>query len=286
MGEVPVIADAALENRPVSAILRLVQASVLSCWRATGEDLYREVARLANLGEGNDALVVGCGRGVTTEWLATKTGASLTGVDTDASDIEYAEEHAQKSENSSGRPLHLSYLLSHFDDLPYDSNVFDAVIGEPEVTAARKPLASVRELVRVARPMAPVILLQVTWSSDITQANRDKLAERFGIQPKLVVEWKQCLRDAGVVDIHVDDWTSECDCSIEYKDIEGHMPANWQDLLREFTHPLKRSGWKEAKSLIAQETDFWRELLRERALCFSIIKGTKWNARGAADVLP
>ena len=72
---------------PVPAVLRLVQAAVLERWRSTGEDLYREVARLVEAEAGHEILVSGCGEGVTAVWLAGHTGAAITGVDPEAGAI-------------------------------------------------------------------------------------------------------------------------------------------------------------------------------------------------------
>src|SRR5215218_314843 len=110
---------------PAPAMLRLVQMAVIDRWRATGEDLYREVARLVDLEPGQEVIVAGCGRGVTAEWLATRTGAVVTGVDPDADDVERAESRVR----SSGAPLQLAYQQAALDDLPYESGVFDAAIG-------------------------------------------------------------------------------------------------------------------------------------------------------------
>src|SRR5258705_12898894 len=66
---------------PVPAVLRLVQMVLLGRWRATGEELYREVADLAEARAGTEVLVSGCGEGGTAEWLASRTGAVVTRVD-------------------------------------------------------------------------------------------------------------------------------------------------------------------------------------------------------------
>ena len=50
---------------PAPAVLRLVQLAVLGRWRATGEQLYREVVRVADIGRSQEVLVSGCGDGVT-----------------------------------------------------------------------------------------------------------------------------------------------------------------------------------------------------------------------------
>jgi ubiquinone/menaquinone biosynthesis C-methylase UbiE len=258
-------------------MLRLVQMAVLDRWRATGEDLYREVAQLAELQAGQEVIVSGCGRGVTTEWLATRTGAAVTGVDPDASDIERAEASVRDAAlRETTAALQLSYQQGPLDDLPYESNVFDAAIGEPEIAAAADPEKAVAELVRVTKPMGAVVLLQLTWSSELPASARELVVARLGLRPHLLMEWKQMLRDAGVVDVQVDDWTDECDEELGDCD-DGTVPQlNWQDKMQIVGHAFRRSGWKEARAALARETELLRELSRERSMGFSIIKGVKW----------
>jgi ubiquinone/menaquinone biosynthesis C-methylase UbiE len=258
--------------------------AILDRWRATGEDVYREVARVADLSAGQDVLVAGCGRGVTTEWLAARTGAEITGVDPDPDDIQRAEERIP----TSSTPLLLTYQHAQLDDLPYETNVFDVSIGEPEIAAAASPDQAVSELARVTKPMGSVVLLQVTWRSELPPAVNQKIVERLGLRPRLLVEWKQVLRDAGVVDIQVDDWTDACDDQVTCEQVEEHLPERVQDALRQdasrgVSQAFRRSGWKEARQTMVRETEFWRELLRERSLGFSMLKGVKWP-HAQADV--
>ncbi len=261
---------------PAPAMLRLVQMAVLDRWRATGEDLYREVAQLAGLQPGHEVVVAGCGRGITTEWLARRTGASVTGVDPDPCDIERAEARARE-ETGGGTPLHLTYQHAPLDDLPHESDVFDAAIGEPELAAAASPERAVAELVRVTKSMSPVVLLQLTWSSELPASARELVVERLGLRPRLVVEWKQMLREAGVVDVQVDDWTNECDDELADDDQVHRPQLNWQDKMRIVGHVFRRSGWKEARVALARERELLRDLSRERSMGFSIIKGVKWR---------
>ena len=81
---------------PAPAILRLVQLAVLGRWRATGEQLYREVVRVAEIGRSQEVLVSGCGDGVTAEWLARRTGAAVTGVDADGARIEHTPRRGRR----------------------------------------------------------------------------------------------------------------------------------------------------------------------------------------------
>jgi SAM-dependent methyltransferase len=244
--------------------------AIIDRWRATGEDLYREVARLADIENGQEIVVAGCGRGVTTEWLSRRTGASVTGVDPDEDDIAQAEEHARTDE------LGIAYQQSELDDLPYENSVFDAAIGEPQVAAAASAEKAVAELARVTKPMGSVVLLQLTWSSELPESRRELVVERLGLRPRMLVEWKQMLRDAGIVDIQVKDWTNECDDELASATGVSTPHLNWQGKLQVMGRALRRSGWAEARQALIRETELLRDLSRERSMNFSIIKGVKW----------
>lgn len=255
---------------PAPAVLRLVQMAIIDRWRATGEDLYREVVRLADIERGQEIVVAGSGRGVTTEWLARRTGASLTGVDPDSEDVAQAEDQAREA------GLGLTYQQAQLDDLPYESNVFDAAIGEPAIAAASNTGRAVAELVRVTKPLGAVVLLQLTWSSELPASRRELVVERLGLRPRLLIEWKQMLREAGVVDIQVNDWTNECDDELASVCGEASPRLNWQGKLQVMGRALRRSGWAEARLALLRETELLRDLSRERSMNFSIIKGVKW----------
>ena len=255
---------------PAPAVLRLVQMAIIDRWRATGEDLYREVARLADLEKGQEIVVAGCGRGVTTEWLAHRTGASVTGVDPDEEEIALAEDHARET------GLALSYQNAALDDLPYETGVFDVAIGEPAIAAAANTERAVAELARVTKPMGAVVLLQLTWSSELPASRRELVVERLGLRPRLLVEWKQMLREAGDVDIQVKDWTNECDDELASANEESAPHLNWQAKLQVMGRALRRAGWAEARQALVRETELLRDLSRERSMNFSIIKGVKW----------
>lgn len=262
---------------PVPAVLRLVQMVVLGRWRATGEELYREVAHLTEAGPDKEIVVSGCGDGVTTEWIATRTGAAVTGVDPDPERVETAETRAR----ARPEPLPLTYQQAPLDDLPHETAVFDCGIGEPVLSSAADPARAIAELVRVTKPLGAVILLQPTWSSEIKAATRELLVERLGLRPHLLVEWKQMLRDAGVVDIQVQDWTSGGP-GTPSRNTGGHRAyrdapqLTWQQKMQIVGRAWRRWGWREARGAVERETTLLRELSRERALGFQLIKGVKW----------
>ena len=254
---------------PAPAVLRLLQELVLGRWRAAGEDLYREVASQLEVGAGQEILVAGCGDGTSCAWLAQRTGAAVTGVDADAEEIEDAEERTRERE----APLPLAFQQAPLDDLPHETGVFDATVGEPVLAAAADPPRAVAELVRVTKPMGVVVLLQLSWGPLLSAAARERLVERLGLRPHHVVEWKQMLRDAGVVDLEVQDWTDEGD---EAPMVGDEPQLTWQQKLQIVSHAWRRLGWREARDALEREAALLRELARERALGFQLIRGVKW----------
>ena len=262
---------------PAPAVLRLVQMVVLGRWRATGEDLYREVVQVADIQPGQEVLVSGCGEGVTAEWIAARTRAHVTGVDADRERVARAEERAR----ALTVPLPLSYEHAPLDDLPHEDAVFDTSVGEPVLAAAADPERAVAELVRVTKPMGCVCLLQLTWTSEISSGARELLVERLGLRPHLLVEWKQMLRDAGVVEIQVQDWTgggagSSSRASGSSRAVPEPPQLTWQQKAQILGRAWRWWGWREARDAVERETMLLRHLSRERAIGFQLIKGVKW----------
>jgi 2-polyprenyl-3-methyl-5-hydroxy-6-metoxy-1,4-benzoquinol methylase len=255
---------------PVPAVLRLVQMMVLGRWRATGEELYREVADLTDAAPGKEIVVSGSGEGETSEWLAAKTGASITGVDPNEERIERAEARLRALETA----LPLSYQQAPLDDLPHESNVFDAGLAEPLLSSAADPERAVAELTRVTKPMGPVVLLELTWSSDMSQSAREMLVERLGLRPHLLIEWKQMMREAGLVEIQVQDWTEAGAKAAAESDEEAVL--TWQQKAQIAGRAWRQLGWKGARGAVARESALLKELTRERALGFQLLKGVKW----------
>jgi SAM-dependent methyltransferase len=196
-------------------------------------------------------------------------------VDADAETIDDAEERARSLEQA--LPLH--YQHAPLDDLPHETAVFDIAIGEPALSGAADPPKAVAELLRVTKPMGCVVLLQPTWSSAISAGAREMLVERLGLRPFLLVEWKQMMRDAGAVDLQVQDWTSGAPGG-GAKWMGGsaaQKPAlTWRQKAQIIGRAWRRWGWREARGAVERETTLLRELSRERAIGFQLIKGVKW----------
>lgn len=271
---------------PLPPVLRDVQSIVQGRWRVLGEELYREIARTLEVGPGGELIVVGCGDGVTVEWLAGRTGATATGVDADARRIWRAERRIR----AANIRLPVSFEAGSLEDLPHERDVFDASLGEPLLAATADPARAVAELVRVTKPMGVVVLLQLTWSSGIAESTRALLVERLGLRPHHLVEWKQMLREAGVVDVDVQDW-SEGPLGRSLHVARGgskkrrRPPLGPRLSIPQKVHIVGRAwrrwGWRAgamdaARGALARERAVLLELSRERAIGFHLIRGVKW----------
>lgn len=258
---------------PIPAVLRLVQTMALGQWRERGDKLYREVSSLTEAAPGREILVSGCGEGATVTWLAGKTGASVTGVDPDAEAIEKAEERVR----ALPRAMPASFAQSALEDLPHETGVFDAAIGEPTLAAVTDPERAVSELVRVTKPLGPVVLLQLTWSSELSESAREMLVERLSMRPHLLVEWKQMMRDAGLVEIQVQDWTDAGSAPAPRGAAGAESPVlTLSQKLHIAGRAWRQWGWKAARGAVGREQALIEELGRERAFGFQLLTGVKW----------
>jgi len=263
-------------------MLDLVRLSRETVFPPGGEDLYRRIAQLTELHPENEVLDAACGRGVSTLYLARTFGVSGVGVDSDRVLVQEAYSRARDAEMD-GR---MTFETAALDDLPFKDGSFDVTIGEIGLAASADPARAVAELSRVTRPHGCVVLIQLIWTGHVDPNRREILVRHLGARPMILVEWKQLLRDAGVVDLTVEDWS---DAPSPFRPTTGGG-APFPDFseifsLRERVAILfrawRRWGWGGVKGAVLREREIHRLLTRERVLGLSMIKGTKWPV--AAD---
>ena len=244
------------------------------------ESLYRRIARLAELGPEREFLVAPAGRGLTTRLLSQASGASGVGADPNPSLADDA--------TALGRDVGFSAV--HFDtasltDLPYHDDIFDFAMGELGLGASGDPAAAVRELVRVTRPMGGVALLQLVWTRQMERDRREALVRMLGVRPMLLVEWKQMLRDAGAVDLHVEDLTDAAGAAAEpLLGIAGLLDFwSLRDRGAVLLRAWRRWGWRGVRETLRHARELRRLIGRERALGLALIRGTKWRGTTSAQ---
>jgi SAM-dependent methyltransferase len=271
-------AQAATHLRRTSpSVLDLVRLSPEPVFPPGGEALYRQIALISDLAAGQEVLDSACGRGISSAFLAANYGVDVHGVDADPLLIEDAEQRARGTELDQ----RLHYQTTSLTDLPYRDGIFDLSIGEVGLGVAADPALAIAELARVTKPFGRVVLVQLIWTGNLPEEKREDLVHHLGARPMLLIEWKQLLRDAGVVELHVEDWS---DHSSPY---HSRSASPFHDMADIFTfkqkleilrRAMKRWGWRGVRGAIVREQEIHRLLTRERVLGLTVIIGTRWKA--------
>jgi len=239
-----------------------------------GEDLYRQVALLTGLGPGVEVLDVGCGTGVVLEYLAREHGVLGTGVETDPRLVSRAEERFR----GLGLGSEVTFQEASPASLPFRDQTFDVAVGEVGLAASVGPEDAIRELVRVARPGGRVVLVQLVWKAGVEASREEAIAEHLGARPLMTVELRRILMEAGLQDLHVEDWTEGGGASRS----RGRGP--FPDFARIFTlgerlgilgTARKQWGWRGVGTALRREAEVHRLLTGERVLGLSLLVGLK-----------
>ncbi|HSG07038.1 MAG TPA: methyltransferase domain-containing protein [Longimicrobiales bacterium] len=261
-------------------MLDLIRLSSSLLFPPGGVELYRQIALLTDMSEGDEVLDVACGRGVSLEYFVRRYGVHGAGVEEDGRLVDEAEARARDEGLSST----LQFQAGRADALPYRDAIFDVSVGELGLAASCDPADAVRELVRVTKPGGAVVLVQLVWKAPVEEAQQRILAEHLGVRPLILVEWRRLMRDAGVTDIHTEGW-SEDETSFRpsvtrpFPDF-AEIFSLWEKvaILR---RAWARWGWRGLRTVLEREWTVHRLLSRERILGLDMLKGRK--AGGAEE---
>ncbi len=255
-------------------MLDLVRLSPRPLFPPGGRDLYRRVALLTGMSEGQEVLVAACGSGVTLEYFVREFGVQGSGADEDPVLVERVEARAR----AEGLSARMQVQQASMDALPYRAGVFDVAMAELGLTARADPAAAIREVVRVVRPGGRVVLVQLVWRAPVDPERREVLARHLGAHPLMTMEVKKILREAGVERLHTEAWT---DAETSFRG-EAHKP--FPDFAELFTlteklgilrRAWRRWGWRGVREAMAREVEVHRLLTRERILGLDMISGVR-----------
>ena len=115
--------------------------------------LYETVVERAAPGRGGSLLDLGCGTGELCR-LATDRGARVTGIDSDAGQIERARRLVPEA----------TFEVGDIQTLPFPDGSFDAVTCVQSIMHVANPLRALREAARTAAPGAPVVV--TVWGDE------------------------------------------------------------------------------------------------------------------------
>lgn len=254
------------------SMLDLIRLSPRLLFPPGGEELYRQIALLTDMGEGDEVLDVACGPGVSLEYFVREYDVHGSGVDADPTMIQKAEDRTRES----GLGGTLQFQTGSSDALPYRDHIFDIVVGEIALAAECDPADAVRELVRVTKPGGCVVLVQLVWKAPVDADRQNVLAQHLGSRPLMLVEWKRRLKESGVEELHTEDWSDE---KTSFRSTVVKPFPDFADIFSfwEKIGIMRRAwgrwGWRGVRTVLEREYEVHRLLTRERILGLDLLKG-------------
>jgi len=263
------------EHSPsVPSMLDLVRLSSKRLFPPGGIELYRQIALLTEMAPGHEVLDVAAGKGVPLEYFATEFETTASGVELDPDMVEEADWWSRELQAAH----RLQFQAGRSDALPYRDEIFDVAIGEIGLSNHCDPADAVRELVRVTKPGGFVVLVQLVWKAPVDEVRRAVLSDHLGARPLMVVEWKRLLREAGVEDVHVEDWSDD------QTSFRSTVVKPFPDFAEMFSlgerlailrRAWKKWGWRGVSAALAREQEVHKLLTSERILGLDLLRGRK-----------
>ncbi len=163
-----------------------------------GVKATRELAELCRIAEGSRVLDVGCGVGISACFLAKEFGCEVVGIDISEKMVEKSYERARRKKVE-GK---VKFLMADAQNLPFEDNYFDAVLGESVNVFIEDKKKAISEYIRVVKSGGYVGFNEATWIKPPPKDLADYLSLALGGAYFLTPdEWKNLLKEAGVKDV-------------------------------------------------------------------------------------
>ena len=255
-------------------MLDLVHLSRRPLFPPGGIDICRQIALLTGMKAGDEVLVVPSGLAVTLEHFVREYDVHGSGVEDDPALLDAAEDRLR----ANGTLDRVHVQGGTMDKLPFRDGIFDIVIAELGLTARVSAESAVREIVRVAKPGANVVLVQPVWKAPVDAVRREVLSQHLGGRPIMVVEWKRLLRDAGVEGLHTEDWSDEetafrPQITKPFPDFSELF--TFREKLGILSRARRRWGWVGVATALARAREVHKLLTQERVLGLDLVMGQK-----------
>jgi SAM-dependent methyltransferase len=213
--------------RPAS-IERLVESMDLGLetLHPGGQDVTKQLAEMAGIGEGSEVLDVASGTGEGACYLASTFGCRVQGVDISEQMVARATRKARKRAIAG-----VQFTAGDAHSLPFEDDRFDAVISECTLCYLDKSRA-IREMVRVVKPGGRVGIHDLAWKEGAPDEIKEKLARLEDERPETLAGWKHLFEEAGLQDVIAADrsdvipgWMKE---SRKQMGLSGQAKAAWK----------------------------------------------------------
>lgn len=237
-----------------------VQARVGITKHMGGQTTTDELIRLCRIDAGSYVLDAGCGVGATPAYLAETIGCRVMGVDLRERMIERARERAERQSVA-----HLTeFRTADVQHLPFEDNLFDAVLSESVTAFPADKQAAVNEYVRVTKPGGCVGLNEATWlKPDPPQELKDWVSQEMSTYADLLTPqgWEALLENAGlhnlVARVRRIELRSESAKQIRRYGWKNMIPVWGRTLRLLFFEPAVRAVFKQAGKMPANAFEYF-----------------------------
>ncbi len=168
-----------------------------------GLEATKKLAELCHISRDKNILDVGCGVGQTACFIAEEYDCKVVGVDINERMIDRSRERA----NSEGLTSKTEFRVANAQELPFEDNIFDAVITESVTAFPEDKQKTVNEYARVIKTGGYVGLNESTWLKMPPPPELWAWAsQEIGacVKPLPSDEWTKLLKNAGLTEIVVD----------------------------------------------------------------------------------
>jgi arsenite methyltransferase len=124
-----------------------------------GLDATETLLKLCHITKNNYILDVGCGVGATACFIANQVGCRVMGVDIMQKMVERSRQRATREKVTD----RVEFRVADAQDLPFEDDLFDAVITESVTAFPEDKQKAVNEYVRLVKPGSYVGLNETTW---------------------------------------------------------------------------------------------------------------------------
>lgn len=173
-----------------------------------GIEATEALIELCHIGKDSYVLDVGCGVGLTPIYIANKYSCRIMGVDINEKMVERSRERASREKVSD----RVEFKVADAQDLPFEDDLFDAVITESVTAFPQDKQKAVNEYVRVTKSGGYVGLNESTW---LKVPPPPEIVAWVGqdlggtAQPLASDAWTGLLQAAGLVEIVVKTYAIE-----------------------------------------------------------------------------
>ncbi|GBD31268.1 MAG: hypothetical protein KatS3mg081_0970 [Gemmatimonadales bacterium] len=230
----------------------------LQPWHEVDEGIHRRILQLVDARPEQDVLWIGCGSGRAVLWWANRLNARVHGIDPDPVAIERADAAVREL----GLTAQVTLQVGNPEDLPHENQAFDLVVLHMLYLPGADAMKVVQEAARVVRGYGVVAGIVPTWLSRPSPLEAERLGA-LGINPFLLVEWKQFFREAGLVELVAED------AALDGSWISQQWP--WVVI-----RAWRAGGWSAVRAALSRPVFTLARLARRRVLSLSILKGTRW----------